>query len=140
LHQIRVGESLWAFTRKNDGRYALAAELIITAKTMNPSGFRYGPYRVWGDLQRSRYFAIEEQPDISVLIRSLDTSCVKHTTSAGSVAAATTISGTSCSSVQTIIVQSTAAMRRSTLVLTHLSSARIVSRLSSCTTLWWPYE
>ena len=72
LHQIRVGESLWAFTRKTDGRYALAAELIITAKTMNPRGFRYGPYRVWGDLQRSRYFAIEEQPDISVLIRSLD--------------------------------------------------------------------
>ncbi len=72
LHQIRVGESLWAFTRKTDGRYALAAELVVTAKTMNPSGFRYGPYRVWGDLQRSRYFAIDEQPDISVLIRSLD--------------------------------------------------------------------
>ena len=71
LHQIRIGRSLWAFTRKLDGRYALAAELVVSAKTMNPRGFRYGHYRVWGDLQRSRYFQIDEQPDISVLIRSL---------------------------------------------------------------------
>jgi len=62
---------LWAFTRKPDGRYALAAELIVSAKTMNPNGFRYGPYRVWGDLRRSRYFAADDQPDISTLIRSL---------------------------------------------------------------------
>jgi 5-methylcytosine-specific restriction enzyme A len=38
---------------------------------MNPRGFRYGPYRVWGDLQRSRYFSIGGQPDVSTLIRSL---------------------------------------------------------------------
>jgi 5-methylcytosine-specific restriction protein A len=38
---------------------------------MNPRGFRYGPYRVWGDLQRSRYFRIDDQPDISLLVRSL---------------------------------------------------------------------
>jgi 5-methylcytosine-specific restriction enzyme A len=71
LHQIQIGHSLWAFTRKRDGRYALAAELVVSAKTMNPRGFRYGPYRVWGDLQRSRYFQIDTQPDISLLIRSL---------------------------------------------------------------------
>ena len=71
LHQIEIGQSLWAFTRKNDGRYALAAELVVSAKTMNPRGFRYGPYRVWGDLQQSRYFRIDDQPDISTLIRSL---------------------------------------------------------------------
>jgi hypothetical protein len=71
LHQIGIGESLWAFTRKIDGRYALAAELVISAKTMNPRGFRYGLYRVWGDLRRSRYFGVDEQPDISMLIRSL---------------------------------------------------------------------
>jgi 5-methylcytosine-specific restriction protein A len=71
LHQIGIGESLWAFTRKIDGRYALAAELVISAKTMNQRGFRYGPYRVWGDLLRSRYFGVDEQPDISTLIRSL---------------------------------------------------------------------
>src|SRR4051812_21299257 len=72
LHQINIGESLWAFTRKVDGRYALAAELVISAKTINPHGFRYGNYRVWGDLRRSRYFSVDAQPDISILIRSLD--------------------------------------------------------------------
>ena len=71
LHKIGIGASLWAFTRKLDGRYALAAELVISAKTMNPRGFRYGPYRVWGDLQRSRYFQVDEQPDISLVIRGL---------------------------------------------------------------------
>lgn len=71
LHQIGIGEGLWAFTRKIDRRYALAAELVISAKTMNPRGFRYGPYRVWGDLRRSRYFGVDEQPDICTLIRSL---------------------------------------------------------------------
>jgi len=72
LHQIGIGESLWAFTRKADRRYVLAAELVVSAKTMNPHGFRYGPYRVWGDLRRSRYFGVDHQPDISSLIRSLD--------------------------------------------------------------------
>jgi hypothetical protein len=49
LHQISIGDSILAFTRKLDGRYALAAELVVSAKTMNPRRFRYGPYRVWGD-------------------------------------------------------------------------------------------
>jgi 5-methylcytosine-specific restriction enzyme A len=71
LHKAGVGESLWAFTGTADKRYALAAELVISAKTMNPPGFRYGPYRVWRDLGRSRYFQIDGQPDISALIRSL---------------------------------------------------------------------
>jgi 5-methylcytosine-specific restriction protein A len=70
LHEVGIGDSVWAFTRKLDGRYVLAVELVVSAKTMNPRGFRYGPYRVWGDLQRSRYFRIDEQPDISQLIRS----------------------------------------------------------------------
>ena len=61
MHQIGIGESLWAFTRKRDGRYALAAELVVSAKTKNPDGFRYGRYRVWGDLRKSRYFGIESQ-------------------------------------------------------------------------------
>ena len=71
LHEIDLGKSLWAFTRNRDGRYALAAELVISAKTMNPRGFRYGRYRVWGDLRRSRYFQTTGQPDISGLVRDL---------------------------------------------------------------------
>lgn len=54
LHQIGIGKSLWAFTRKLDGRYALATELVVSAKTLNPRGFRYGPYRVWGDLSSAK--------------------------------------------------------------------------------------
>lgn len=71
LHAIGVGESLWAFTRRRDGRYVLAAELVVSAKTRNPKGFRYGPYRVWGDLRTSRYFAVGQQPDLSMLVRGL---------------------------------------------------------------------
>lgn len=71
LHEIQAGESLWAFTRRRDGRYVLAAELVVRAKTLNSRGFRYGRYRVWGDLRASRYFAAEGQPDLTTVIRRL---------------------------------------------------------------------
>ena len=71
LHQIDLGESLWAFTRTPAGKYVLAAELVVRAKTRNSVQYRYGKYRVWGDLERSRYFRTEGQPDISELIRRL---------------------------------------------------------------------
>lgn len=71
LHSIGVGDSLWAFTRTPAGRYALAAELVVSAKTLNSLGFRYGRYRLWGDLSRSRYFAVDEQPDVTTLIQRL---------------------------------------------------------------------
>ncbi|MBU1429529.1 hypothetical protein KKF91_03105, partial [Myxococcota bacterium] len=57
------------FTRAPDGGYALAAELIVKAKTKNPAGFEYGPYRVSGDLKRSRYFKVASQRDLSPLVR-----------------------------------------------------------------------
>ena len=71
LHKIELGDSLWAFTRRKDGAYALAAELVVHAKTLNPPGYRYGRYRVWGDLSRSRYFQVNTQSDLTPLIRSL---------------------------------------------------------------------
>lgn len=58
LHQIDLGDSLWAFTRTKDGRYTLAAELVVRAKTLNPPKFRYGRYRIWGDLRQSKYFKV----------------------------------------------------------------------------------
>jgi 5-methylcytosine-specific restriction enzyme A len=70
-HDIEIGDSLWAFTRRRDGIYALAAELVASAKTLNPRGYRYGHYRLWGNLQRSRYFKVDGQPDITNLIRGL---------------------------------------------------------------------
>lgn len=74
LHQIEIGDSLWAFTRRSDGVYVIAAELVVSAKTMNPKGYRYGPYRIWGDLRASRYFDVQGQPDITWLIRRLSVS------------------------------------------------------------------
>ena len=71
LHEIELGDSLWAFTRTPAGVYVLAAELVVRAKTRNPNEYRYGKYRVWGDLKRSRYFRTEGQPEISGLIKQL---------------------------------------------------------------------
>jgi 5-methylcytosine-specific restriction protein A len=71
LHKVEIGDSLWAFTRTADGYYALAAELVVRAKTLNPPKFRYGRYRIWGDLQLSRYFKVEGQPSIEQVIRNL---------------------------------------------------------------------
>ncbi|MCZ6680671.1 MAG: HNH endonuclease [Candidatus Poribacteria bacterium] len=71
MHQIDLGDSLWAFTRATDGRYVLAAELVIRAKTINRPSFRYGRYRVWGDLNTSRYFKVEGEPSIEQVIRAL---------------------------------------------------------------------
>jgi hypothetical protein len=71
LHRIEIGDSIWAFTRNHSGRYVLAAELIVKAKTENPPIFRYGRYRVWGDIQYSRYFQVDNQPSVEQIIRSL---------------------------------------------------------------------
>ena len=71
MHRIDLGDSLWAFTRTKQGRYVLAAELVVRAKTLNPPNFRYGRYRIWGDLKKSRYFMVEGQPSIEQIIRSL---------------------------------------------------------------------
>ena len=71
LHAVDLGQSLWAFTRNRAGHYVLAAELVVKAKTYNSVRFRYGPYRVWGSLDHSRYFETERQPSAEQVIRSL---------------------------------------------------------------------
>jgi len=60
LHsEIEPGESLWLFTvLKNPPRFFIVARLVIRSRTTNPPGYKYGDYRVWGDLQRSRYFKL----------------------------------------------------------------------------------
>jgi 5-methylcytosine-specific restriction protein A len=65
-------DSLWAFTRRaRDGLYVLAAELVVRAVTRNPPNYRYGAYRAWGDLERSRYFDVDQGPNADPLIRAL---------------------------------------------------------------------
>ena len=44
---------------------------MVRAKTFNPRRFRYGRYRLWGDLRRSRYFAAEGQANVEPVIRTL---------------------------------------------------------------------
>jgi 5-methylcytosine-specific restriction protein A len=71
MHAIDIGDSLWAFTRAVDGPYVLAAELIVRAKTLNSPGFRYGQFRIWGDLLRSRYFRADAAASVDQIIRGL---------------------------------------------------------------------
>jgi hypothetical protein len=72
LHGIETGDSLWAFTRNTKGDYVLAAELIIKSKTFNKPDYKYGLYRVWGDLNASKYFDVEAQPSIESVLRSFN--------------------------------------------------------------------
>ena len=70
---VQPGDSLWAFTRRpEDGVYVLAAELVVRALTRNPPMYRYGTYRIWGDLERSRYFDVRAGRNVEPLIRVLD--------------------------------------------------------------------
>jgi 5-methylcytosine-specific restriction enzyme A len=70
---VNPGESLWAFTRRRrDLQYVLAAELVVKAVTKNPPNYRYGRWRLWGDLERSRYFDVEASPRVEPVIRALD--------------------------------------------------------------------
>ena len=71
LARSKGGDSLWAFTRNRQNLYVLAAELVVRSKTVNPPGFRYGHYRLWGDLVLSRYFLTEGQPRIDQVVRHL---------------------------------------------------------------------
>lgn len=71
LHDVPIGESVWAFTRNRLGRYVLAAELVVKAKTHNPPNFRYGRFRIWGDIHLSRYFEVQNQPSVELVLRNL---------------------------------------------------------------------
>lgn len=72
MSTVEPGDSLWAFTqRRSDGSYVLAAELVVRALTQNPANYRYGQWRIWGDLHRSRYFDVDVGPRVEPIIRAL---------------------------------------------------------------------
>jgi 5-methylcytosine-specific restriction protein A len=71
LARVAEGDTVWAFTRDCLGRYVLAAALVVRAVTRNSPTFRYGRYRVWGDLDRTRYFDVDAGPGAETLIRHL---------------------------------------------------------------------
>jgi 5-methylcytosine-specific restriction enzyme A len=49
--------------RGNHGPYVIAAKLIVKGNSINPDGYHYGKYRVWGDLGLSRYYDIQQFKD-----------------------------------------------------------------------------
>lgn len=61
LHSaMKVGDTLWLFTATpNPRRYFLVAKLVVRAKTINSPAYKYGAYRVWGDLKQSKYFLLD---------------------------------------------------------------------------------
>lgn len=74
---LNLGDSLWLVMRVVVGgrnEYRLAARLIIRAKTINATSYKYGSYRVWGDVMASRYFRIEKtsKHDVFELLRVLE--------------------------------------------------------------------
>lgn len=66
----KPGESVWAFTRREDGTYVLAAELVVKSvgRSDDPEG---ADFLLVGDPNRSRYFDVQASPDAEPLIRSL---------------------------------------------------------------------
>src|SRR5262249_29365125 len=85
LHsEIEIGEDLWLFTRLPRSRQChIVAKLVVRAKTINAPGYKYGAYRVWGDLRTSRYYQVRRdrtEDDAFELLRSLplDTGTLSH--------------------------------------------------------------
>lgn len=76
LHSVLGhNDSLWLVTGRRESNrtgmaYYIVARLVIRAKTFNEPSFRYGRYRVWGDLSESRYFRADAQ-DSATLLRRL---------------------------------------------------------------------
>jgi hypothetical protein len=73
---INLGERLWLFTRvvvNNQSQYRLLTKLVIRARTINPPTYKYGPYRVWGNLEKSVYYRIRQDnaDDLFELLRLL---------------------------------------------------------------------
>ena len=73
LYNLKQGEHVWAFTRKNDGTYVLAADLVVKTTGKNQKGdsnYDYGIYHAIG-MKTTRYFDTEKGPDAEALIRLL---------------------------------------------------------------------
>ena len=72
---LNEGDSLWLVTgRSEPGRnkraYYVIARLVARSKTLNAPDYKYGKYRVWGDLGTSKYYQVGTQ-EATELIRNL---------------------------------------------------------------------
>lgn len=64
-------DSLWAFARRTDGTYVLAAHLVVVEVDSRANHPEYGQYAVVGDEEKSRLFDVEAGLDAEPIIRSL---------------------------------------------------------------------
>jgi len=74
IDTLNPGDHIWAFTRRKDKTYVLAADLIVTGTRVNrpgDPGYEYGKYHAEGDRRTSRYFDVDKGIDIEPIIRSL---------------------------------------------------------------------
>jgi 5-methylcytosine-specific restriction enzyme A len=71
MHRTEPGDTIWAFTRREDGVYVLAVRGVIEDLSMNEPGFHYGIYRVSLDPKQTIYFNVDAGPDVEPVIRSL---------------------------------------------------------------------
>ncbi len=73
LHsEINIGERLWLVTGKPDRegiKYILVAKLVVIGKTFNHPDYKYGKYRVWGDVKNSAYFSANGPALSELLLR-----------------------------------------------------------------------
>jgi len=58
-----VGDTVWAVAsvRHANGseEVYIVARLVVKAKSHNRTGYKYGRYRVWGDLRLCSYYRVE---------------------------------------------------------------------------------
>ena len=71
LLNLKPGEHVWAFTRRKDKKYVLAADLVVVRVTNQSPEPKYGRYCAYGDKQKSRYFDDDRGRDAEPVIRSL---------------------------------------------------------------------
>lgn len=70
MKSVEHGETLWAFTRNADGRYVLAAALVIDR--VEPCVEEpYGRYCAYAIQAKSRYFDVDAGRDVEGTIRGL---------------------------------------------------------------------
>ena len=71
MNSVDNGGTIWALTRRGDGRYVLAAEFLVRRIPRNPVGHTYGRFRAWADTDRTRYFDLADAPDIEPMVRGM---------------------------------------------------------------------
>ena len=71
IRSLKSRDHIWAFTRRLDKIYVLAADLVVTQTQDNPHGYKYGQYRAFADTLSSRYFDVNVGPDVEPIIKSL---------------------------------------------------------------------